>query len=221
MTNKQFYNKIKKILDGQDKSPMITLEQIKKELEVEIVTNGKIDKNLLQAFKRIQKEMENRDRFQKVLVNENGLYTITNSFYLVTYNENQLPCELIPFIDNTNDHTYADFNFNHWQDDKKRNLLSLNMDALKKVYNYNKLHKEENIFILDNGFTFNLQYFFDILALMEVKGLVEVTLQISDDIHAPMYILGKNANALLLPLRVTQEQIEARKSIQKKILEEG
>ena len=45
MNNKNLYDKIVKILNKEDKEPMETLEIIKKELETEIITGGKINKS--------------------------------------------------------------------------------------------------------------------------------------------------------------------------------
>ncbi len=56
MNNKILYDKIMKILNNEDKQPMVTLENIKKELETEIITAGKVNNSIKQAFKRLQNQ---------------------------------------------------------------------------------------------------------------------------------------------------------------------
>ena len=59
MNNKEIYNKIVKILNKEDKEPMETLEKIRKELETEIITGGKINNSIKQAFKRLINQDQN------------------------------------------------------------------------------------------------------------------------------------------------------------------
>lgn len=218
MNTQKIYNKITKILNEEEYEIKKTLEEIKKELEVEIITSGRVNVNKMQAFKRLQKENEFRPRFKNVLINNNDNFTITNSYYLITYKGNQLPKELEPYKDTENDEQYLNFNFEKFQNTNEKNLLSLNFEAIKKIYKYNKLNKKENIFTLENGFTFNIQYFLDILCLLNCKSLENVTLEISENIFEPMNIITENGKAILLPIKVTDEQINEQLTKQKNIL---
>lgn len=218
MNTQKIYNKITKILNGEEGEIKKTLEDIKKELEVEIITSGRVNVNKMQAFKRLQKENEFRPRFKNVLINNNNNFTITNGYYLITYKGKQLPKELEPYKDTENDGQYLNFNFEKFQNTNKKGVLSLNFDAIIKIYKYNKLNKKKNIFTLENGFTFNIQYFLDILCLLDCKSLEKVTLEISENIFEPMNIITENGKAVLLPIKVTDEQINEQLTKQKNIL---
>lgn len=223
MNNKNLYDKIVKILSKEDKEPMETLEKIKKELETEIITGGKINNSIKQAFKRLQKQNELRPKFQNVLRNGDDMYTITNAYYLVTYTGEKLPKELKAYI-NPNEKEIDDgFQFEKLRNDGDKNIyelsyISINFNDLIKVHKYNKLNKLDDMFVLDSGFTFNIQYFLDILALLGQKDLKNVTLQISEHTHRPMNIISENGKAILLPIRMEEEKIENRLKLQEKII---
>lgn len=219
MNNKNLYDKIVKILNKEDKEPMETLETIKKELETEIITGGKINNSIKQAFKRLQNENSIRTKFQNVLRNGDNKYTITNAYYLITYTGEQLPKELKAYI-NPNEKEIDD----GFQFEKLRNMdgeiskVSINYDFLLKVHKYNKLNKLDDMFTLQNGFTFNIQYFLDILALLREKDLKNVELEVSDKTIHPMNILSENGKAILLPIRIDEDKIENRLKLQEKII---
>lgn len=81
MNNKNIYDKIVKILNNEDKEPMVTLENIRKELEQEIITAGKINNSIKQAWNRLLKENKSRTKFNNVLRNGNNNYTIINGYF--------------------------------------------------------------------------------------------------------------------------------------------
>ena len=219
MNNKILYDKITKILKGEDEDYRKTLETIKKELETEIITGGKINNSIKQAFKRLINQNELRPKFQNVLRNGENNYTITNAYYLVTYTGEKLPKELKAYI-NPNEKEIDD----GFQFEKLRNMdgeiskVSINYDFLLKVHKYNKLNKLDDMFTLQNGFTFNIQYFLDILALLREKDLKNVELEVSDKTIHPMNIISENGKAILLPIRMDEDKIENRLKLQEKII---
>lgn len=219
MNNKEIYNKIVKILNKEDKEPMETLEKIRKELETEIITGGKINNSIKQAFKRLINQNELRPKFQNVLRNGEDNYTITNAYYLITYTGEQLPKELKAYI-NPNEKEIDDgFQFEKLRnDDGEISKVSINYDSLLKIHKYNKLNKLDDMFVLNSGFTFNIQYFLDILALLKEKDLKNVELEISDKNIHPMNILSENGKAILLPIRMDEDKIENRLKLQEKII---
>ena len=219
MNNKNLYDKIVKILNREDKEPMETLEKIRKELETEIITGGKINNSIKQAFKRLINQNELRPKFQNVLRNGENNYTITNAYYLITYAGEQLPQELKAYI-NPNEKEIDDgFQFEKLKNmDGEISKVSINYDFLLKVHKYNKLHKLDDMFTLQNGFTFNIQYFLDILALLREKDLKNVELEVSDKTIHPMNILSENGKAILLPIRMDEDKIENRLKLQEKII---
>lgn len=218
MNNKELYNKIVKIIEG-DKNALQILEEIRKDLEAEILTGGKINNSLKQAFKRLQKENEIRPRFQNVLRTAEKTYTITNGFFLITYTSEQLPTELAPHIEAENNEP-TEMYYSRLKNTNETSVLSLNFEALKKMYKYNKLHKLRNIFTLQNGYTFNLQYFMDIMALLNYKDISKMNLYISESLYAPMNIESDNGDAILLPIRMTEEDITKQFELQNKVINE-
>lgn len=170
MNNKNLYDKIVKILNKEDKEPMETLETIKKELETEIITGGKINNSIKQAFKRLINQNELRPKFQNVLRNGDNKYTITNAYYLITYTGEQLPKELKAYI-NPNEKEID----NGFQFEKLRNMdgeiekISINYENLLKIHKYNKLNKLDDMYTLSGGLTFNIQYFLDIITFLGKK----------------------------------------------------
>ena len=222
MNNKNLYDKIVKILNKEDKEPMETLEKIKKELETEIITGGKINNSIKQAFKRLINQNELRPKFQNVLRNGEDNYTITNAYYLITYTGEQLPKELKAYI-NPNEKEIDDgFQFEKLRnDDGEISKVSINYESLLKIHKYNKLNKLNDMFTLNSGFTFNIQYFLDILALLKEKDLKNVELEISDKNIYPMNILSENGKAILLPIRMEEDKIENRLKLQEKIIKGG
>lgn len=222
MNNKEIYNKITKILKGEDEDYRKTLESIKKELETEIISNGKINNGIKQAFKRLLNENELRPKFQNVLRNGDNNFTITNAYYLITYTGENLPKELKAYI-NPNEKEIDDgFCFERLQNtDTELRKISLDFNALKKIYKYGKLNKKKpNCYTLESGFTFDLQYFFDILALLNYKNIDNIEMIISDKNIHPMNIISENGKAILLPIRMEKEQIEKQLKLQEKIIKE-
>lgn len=219
MNNKILYDKITKILKGEDEDYRKTLETIKKELETEIITGGKINNSIKQAFKRLINQNELRPKFQNVLRNGDNKYTITNEYYLITYTGEQLPQELKAYI-NPNEKEIDD----GFQFEKLRNMdgeiskVSINYEILLKIHKYNKLNKLDDMFTLQNGFTFNIQYFLDILALLGQKDLKNIEIEVSEHTHHPMDIISENGKAILLPIRMDEDKIENRLKLQEKII---
>ena len=221
MDSKILYNKITKMLKGEDKNYRETLENIKKELETEIITGGKINNSIRQAFKRLQKQNELRPKFQNVLRNGDNKYTITSAYYLITYTGEQLPQELKAYI-NPNEKEIDD----GFQFEKLRNMdgeiskVSINYYYLLKVHKYNKLHKLDDMYTLQNGFTFNIQYFLDILALLGYKNTNNIEMEISYKNMHPMNIISENGKAILLPIRMEENQVDEQLKLQEKIIKE-
>ena len=220
MNNKSIYDKIVKILNEEDKQPMVTLEEIKKELETDIITAGKVNNSIKQAFKRLQKENSVNPRLQNVLKNAINNFTITNGYFLVTYTGEKLPKELLAYIDKTEDNMYADFRYDKFKNtDSEISKVNINYEDLLKVYKYNKLNKlQKNMFTLQNGFTFNIQYFLDILAFLNEKDVNNVTLEVSTNNTHPMNIISENGEAILLPIIMEDNQIEEQLKLQEKII---
>lgn len=222
MNNKNLYDKIVKILNNEDKQPMETLEKIKKELETEIITGGKINNSIKQAFKRLQNQNSVRTKFQNVLRNGDDKYTITNSYFLITYTGEKLPKELKAYINPNKKEIDDGFQF-----DKLRNMdgeiskVSINYENLLKVHKYNKLNKLDDMYTLSGGLTFDIQYFLDILALLKEKDLKNVEIEISANNCHPMNIISENGKAILLPIRMEDDRAEKQLKLQEKIIKEG
>lgn len=219
MNNKILYDKIVKILNKEDKEPMETLEIIKKELETEIITGGKINNSIKQAFKRLINQNELRPKFQNVLRNGGNNYTITNAYYLITYTGEQLPQELKAYI-NPNEKEIDDgFQFEKLKNmDGEIEKISINYENLLKIHKYNKLNKLDDMYTLSGGLTFNIQYFLDIITFLGQKDLKNVEIEISKYNYHPMNIISENGKAILLPIRMDKDKIENRLKLQEKII---
>lgn len=219
MDSKILYNKIEKILNGKDENFRETLETIKKELETEIITAGKVNNSIKQAFKRLLKQNELRPKFQNVLRNGDNKYTITNSYFLITYTGEKLPKELKAYINPNEKEIDEGFQFEKLRNmDGEISKVSINYDFLLKVHKYNKLHKLDDMYTLQNGFTFNIQYFLDILALLGQKDLKNIEIEMSEHTHHPMNIISENGKAILLPIRMEEDKIESQLKLQEKII---
>lgn len=222
MDLKKMYNDLEKILNRQDKEPMLTIEKIKKELETEIITDGKINVTMNQAFKRLLNDNKLRPAFQSVLNNDNKYFTITNGYYLITYTSEQLP-EQLKVYESKKVNQY-NINFEQCRNTNELVNLALNFEALKKIHKYNKLHKNTDLFVTEDGFTFNIQYFLDILALLNYKNISsDVILEYyPKNRYTPMNIKTKNGNAILLPIRLdNSEKIQELLKIQNDVINGG
>ena len=226
MNNKNIYDKIVKILNNEDKEPMVTLENIRKELEQEIITGGKINNSIKQAWNRLLKENKSRTKFNNVLRNGNNNYTIINGYFLVTYTGEKLPKELQVYI-NPNEKEIDDrLCYERLKNDGDKTMyelsyISVNFNDILKVHKYNKLNKLNDIFTLKNGFTFNIQFFLDIITFLGQKDLKNITLQISEHRHRPMNVISENGKAILLPIRMEDNQIDEQLKLQEKIIKEN
>lgn len=226
MNNKNIYDKIVKILNNEDKDPMVTLENIRKELEQEIITGGKINNSIKQAWNRLLKENKSRTKFNNVLRNGNNNYTIINGYFLVTYTGEKLPKELQVYI-NPNEKEIDDgLCYERLKNDGDKNMyelsyISVNFNDILKVHKYNKLNKLNDIFTLKNGFTFNIQFFLDIITFLGQKDLKNITLQISEHRHRPMNVISENGKAILLPIKMEDNQIDDQLKLQEKIIKEN
>lgn len=219
MNSKILYNKITKILKGEDKNYRETLENIKKELETEIITGGKINNSIKQAFTRLQNQNSIGTKFQNVLRNGDNKYTITNSYFLITYTGEKLPKELKAYINPNEKEIDEGFQFDKLRNnDGEISNVSINYDFLLKVHKYNKLNKLDDTFTLQNGFTFNIQYFLDILALLGQKDLKNVILEVSEKTKHPMNIISENGKAILLPIQMEENQVDELLKLQEKII---
>ena len=219
MNNKEIYNKITKILKGEVDNYKEELENIRRELETEIITAGKVNNSIKQAWKRLQKENELKTKFKNVLRNGNNNYTIINGYFLVTYTGEQLPNELKAYINPNEKEIDEGLCYERLENtDSDIYMVSINFDNLLKVHKYLKLNKLRDMFTLNGGLTFNIQYFLDILAFLGQKDLKNVTLKISEHNHHPMNIITENGNAILLPIRMETEQIENQLKLQEKII---
>lgn len=222
MNIKNIYNKIDKILNKKDVDYIKTLEEIKKEIEAEILTDGKINVTMNQAFKRLLNDNKLRPAFQSVLNNDNKYFTITNGYYLVTYTAEQLP-EQLKVYESKKVNQY-NINFEQCKNTNEVVCLALNFEALKKIHKYNKLHKNTDLFVTEDGFTFNIQYFLDIITLLGYKDLSkDIELEYyPENLTAPMNIISKNGNAILLPIRLdNSEKIQELLKIQNDVINGG
>ena len=200
MDIKNIYDKIVKIIEGDEKQSQL-LEEIKKELEIEILLNGKkANKGIKAAFKRLQKENDYREAFKSVLICNDETFSITNGYFLVNYKKEQLPKELEPYINYKAEK--SNFTYDYFLNTgTERELVSLNYDFLMKYNKHLKLNKLRSMYVFENDFSFNIDYLIDILTFLGYKDMKNIKMLVpKTDRKSPLLIESENGNAILLPI---------------------
>ena len=200
MDIKNIYDKIVKIIEGDEKQSQL-LEEIKKELEIEILLNWKkANKWIKAAFKRLQKENDYREAFKSVLICNDETFSITNGYFLVNYKKEQLPKELEPYINYKAEK--SNFTYDYFLNTgTERELVSLNYDFLMKYNKHLKLNKLRSMYVFENDFSFNIDYLIDILTFLGYKDMKNIKMLVpKTDRKSPLLIESENGNAILLPI---------------------
>lgn len=207
MNIKEIYNKIDKIIKSEDKEPMQTLEGIKRELEAELLTNGKINSGIKTTYNKIQKQLEGRDAFKCINKTKSGGYGITNTFYLLEYKSlESIPTQLQPYTRDSQNFTLS---YDNLKNQIADTCYEIKISDLKKLINYKKIQKDyrPEYIISDQQNTIKLwldaQYLMDIITLANYKKDSIIIEYASTNCKNPANIEFENANAILLPVNPT------------------
>lgn len=217
------YNKIKK-LEVNSKSEEL-LSQILAELQSDILTNGKVNKSIVNAFKRTIKEIGDvRPVFNQISKNSLNNYIICNGYYLIDYgnSQNNIPKELIPFINiKIKEYEKPYLNYEKLKNTNTKKI-ELDINMLKKIVKYNKTNKlksYEGLMFEINEVYFNAEYLLDTLLLTgnKLNDKIFVDVPNKND-NAPMNIEFDNCRCVLLPIKSNEEIVTRQNKLMANII---
>ena len=222
MNIEKIYKKLKNLENvvGKDNQD---LQDIIKELEIEKLTNGKVNKSIMSTFNRLIKTNEARPLFQQIFKSaNNNNYVLTNGYFLIDYGKdtNNIPKELNPYIE-IKEGTKPEFNYEKLKN-KNTDLKTekIKIADMEKIYKYKKLTKEQIFYVIDNKL-FNVEYLLDIAKLSGQK-VDEIVIENDLEDNTPINIIFENnIRAILLPVKRDLEYFEKTKTEFNKILESG
>lgn len=217
MNLERLYKQINKINVKEETDEKIKKE-ILNEIQIEILTNGKVNKKIVSAYKRFVKSVGTRNFFEKIFKNIQGDYVLVNGFYLLDFgnDENNIPKELQTYIDNTQ--TDKDLSYNNLQNVGDLKKATIDVDKLEKIHKYNKIHLNDPfLYRIDNVYL-NADYLLDMFVLAGCKNK-KIECEYNGE-HSPINIKLENCNMILLPIRVNEEQAIHQSKLEKIINEE-
>lgn len=181
------------------------VKNVMREIETEIITNGKVNKGIKSAFNRLLKQNDYRDGLKQVYTTKDGFYALTNGYFLVDFgtDKNNVPKELQAYIDIV-ECPKTTLDFEHTKLNESENIKEYTVDVthLEKLHKYNKINFEDKIpYRIENKYV-NPDYFLDVLSLMGLKNLKSIKVRMTDNPIAPLEIITGEVRAILLPIRV-------------------
>lgn len=220
MNLENLYKRLEKI-KTYDEDNRISKENLLKEIQAEILTKGKINRNIITEMKAIIKENNGRPMFQKIFTNKFGDFVLTNGCFLLDFGSdiNNVPKELRPYVDKKQEDSTIGYNQLKNQDNELKQAV-IDYDKIRILLKYNKLHKND-IFLyrIDNVYI-NPELLYSMFVLSEHKKDKKINCKYGRDI-APINIEFDNCKMILLPIRMTEEQIIHQKNLEKSYLKEG
>ena len=220
MNLENLYKRLEKI-KTYDEDNRISKENLLKEIQAEILTKGKINRNIITEMKAIIKENNCRPMFQKIFTNKFGDFVLTNGYFLLDFGSdiNNVPKELRPYVDKKQEDSTIGYNQLKNQDNELKQAV-IDYDKIRILLKYNKLHKND-IFLyrIDNVYI-NPKLLYSMLVLSEHKKDKKINCKYGRDI-APINIEFDNCKMILLPVRMEENQITHQKNLEKSYLKEG
>lgn len=205
MNLENLYNKLGNFLVKKD---FEIIKDAMRDIETEIITNGKVNKGIKSAFKRVLKQNDFRDGLKQVYTTKDSFYALTNGYFLVDYgkDKNNVPKELQSYI-NIVDCPKTTLDFEHTKLNESEGIKTcfVNLEHLEKLHKYNKINSEDLIpYRIENKYL-NPTYFLDVLTLMGIKNTKSVFIRMTENAFAPIEIVSNETKAILLPIRVTDD----------------
>jgi len=204
MNLNSMYSKLEKFLKtGEVK--LVT--EVMKEIETEILTNGKVNKGLMSTWKRFLKDTENKPTFNQVYISQANNYVVCNGYYLVDYgiNKNNVPKELQAYI-NTKKYEKTTTDFEHVKLNEAECIkeYEVNIEEVEKLSKWNKLNKKKNYgdripYRIKNKYI-NSDFLLDILSFMGLNKNKKITVRMTEKDIAPLEIITENIKSILLPI---------------------
>lgn len=204
MNLNSMYSKLEKFKNSRDFN---IIDEIMKEIETEILTNGKVNKGLMSTWKRFLKDTEIRSTFNQVYMSQANNYVVCNGFYLIDYgtDKNNVPKELQAYI-NTKEYEKPTIDFEHVKLNEAEGIkeYEINIEEVEKLSKWNKLNKKKNYgdripFRIENKYI-NGDFLLDILSFMGLNKNKKITVRMTDKDIAPLEIIAKNIKSMLLPI---------------------
>lgn len=191
-------------------------EDLKRELQADILTSGKINKSLLTTFKKYVKENENagKEKFTKIYKTKNGHYCFTNGCFLIDFGTdiNNINNNIRSYVDE-NIMADSSLDFENLSDKFATKIKELNIIDLEKNIKYNKIRqkelKEKNIlplpFQIDETFV-NASFFINVLKIAD-KKVDKITVNYNTAI-SPIQFMIDNIKFLVLPIKIPDNKKE-------------
>ena len=200
MNLEKLYKKINELSVTKDSIEL--KQEILKEIQVELITNGKVNTGIKKAFNNFVKYNKNRPLFQKIQKTQKETYCLCDGFKLIEWkNYSNIPKQLLAEVSEN-----ANGNFTLLYDNlKNKDHLEkavIKIEDLKKVINFQKTQDKEEmlqVYIINNKVWVNPNYLLDVITLAEYKEK-EITVEYSREI-APINIELDNCNIIVLPIR--------------------
>ena len=180
-----------------------------KEIETEILTNGKVNKGLMSTWKRFLKDTENRAVFNQIYKSQNGNYVACNGYFMIDYgiDKNNVPKELQAYIETLKgNYEVPNIDFEHVKLNEAEGIkeYEIDLELVEKLSKWNKLNKRKNYgdripYRIENKYI-NGDYLLDILTLMGLNKNKKITVRMSESSIAPLEIITENIKSILLPI---------------------
>ena len=187
------------------------LENLKRELQADILTNGKIKSGILSTFKKYvkQNQKDGRPAFDHIFKSRNGNYVFTNGYFLLDWgnNKDNIPAELRAYVND--EETDKEFDFETLEDKITDKETKINIEKIEKIVKYNKFRcKEINVGAdkqpllgsLNDETYFNPQFLLDIIKIANFKEK-EINVKYRTNI-SPICFEINNVKCILLPVNL-------------------
>ena len=187
------------------------LENLKRELQADILTNGKIKSGILSTFKKYvkQNQKDGKPAFEHIFKSKNGNYVFTNGYFLLDWgsNKDNIPAELRAYVND--EETDKNFDFETFEDKITDKETKINVKEIEKIIKYNKFRRKETgfyqreqLFLADinDEVYFNPKYLLDIIKIINFKGK-EINVKYRTNI-SPICFEINNVICILLPVNL-------------------
>lgn len=204
MNLNSMYSKLEKFKNNRDFN---IIDEVMKEIETEILTNGKVNKGLMSTWKRFLKDTEIRPTFNQVYMSQADNYVVCNGYYLIDYgtDKNNVPKELQAYI-NTKEYEKPTIDFEHTKLNEAEGIkeYEINIEEVEKLSKWNKLNNKKNYgdripYRIENKYI-NGDFLLDILSFMGLNKNKKITVRITESAIAPLEIVTENIKSMLLPI---------------------
>lgn len=194
------------------------LENLKRELQADILTNGKIKSGILSTFKKYvkQNQKDGRPVFEHIFKSKNGNYVFTNGYFLLDWgnNKDNIPAELRAYINE--EETSCNLDFDTLEDKITDKEAKIKIEEIEKIVKYNKFRCKEAEFYqekqslladINDEVYFNPKYLLDIIKITNSKE-EKINVKYRTNI-SPICFEINNVKCILLPVKLrTDNQIK-------------